>query len=272
MVGAGRATTALKAALVAAWLLAVAAAVHVPLVQDPEYRSLAAASLAFPILMAALFFGRLGGLAAALAASAVWGAQVVANPAEIATFHGRMVLAAILFFNVLALVVGAFAQRESRAKELYRGLFQGMPVGLYRSSVSGRILEANQAMARILGYADPRALLAVDAAALYVHPEERRRWLDLLLAQGEVRDHETLLRRADGTTVWVQNTGRTVRSATGAVEYLEGVVVDVDEVKAVREDLQATTSRLEKIIEFLPDACFVVDSEKRVIAWNRAVE
>jgi signal transduction histidine kinase/HAMP domain-containing protein len=36
--------------------------------------------------------------------------------------------------------------------------------------------------------------------------------------------------------------------------------------------IRAAHGQLEQIIEFLPDATFVVDKDKRVIAWNRAIE
>ncbi|MBM4090780.1 MAG: PAS domain S-box protein, partial [Planctomycetes bacterium] len=42
--------------------------------------------------------------------------------------------------------------------------------------------------------------------------------------------------------------------------------------KRADEVLREAHQRLEDIVEFLPDATFVVDQEKRVIAWNRAIE
>ena len=44
------------------------------------------------------------------------------------------------------------------------------------------------------------------------------------------------------------------------------------ERKLIRDALQATDEQLSAIIEFLPDATFVIDRQKRVIAWNRAIE
>ena len=39
-----------------------------------------------------------------------------------------------------------------------------------------------------------------------------------------------------------------------------------------REEPQGFDPRLVDIIEFLPDATFVVDANRRVVAWNRAME
>jgi len=38
------------------------------------------------------------------------------------------------------------------------------------------------------------------------------------------------------------------------------------------EDVEKSAELLKNIIEFLPDATFIIDKDKRVIAWNRAIE
>lgn len=43
-------------------------------------------------------------------------------------------------------------------------------------------------------------------------------------------------------------------------------------LKAAEKELQLVNKQLLDIIEFLPDATFVVDKDKTVIAWNRAIE
>lgn len=46
----------------------------------------------------------------------------------------------------------------------------------------------------------------------------------------------------------------------------------LDELERSREALAQVNQQLLDIIEFLPDATFVVDQHRRVIAWNRAIE
>jgi len=41
-----------------------------------------------------------------------------------------------------------------KSEERYHGLFEGVPVGLYRTTPAGRMLDANSALVRILGYPD----------------------------------------------------------------------------------------------------------------------
>ncbi len=45
-----------------------------------------------------------------------------------------------------------------------------------------------------------------------------------------------------------------------------------DELRAANEELKNSYKKLQDIIEFLPDATFVIDQDRKVVAWNRAVE
>ncbi len=47
---------------------------------------------------------------------------------------------------------------------------------------------------------------------------------------------------------------------------------DITESRHSREQLETANELLENIIEFLPDATLIIDKDKRIIAWNRAIE
>ena len=68
--------------------------------------------------------------------------------------------------------------RESEAH--YRTLFENVSVGLYRTTPSGQILDANPALVRMLGFPDRESLLAVNAADFFVDPADRERQQALL--------------------------------------------------------------------------------------------
>ncbi len=54
----------------------------------------------------------------------------------------------------------------------------------------------------------------------------------------------------------------------GAIESIR----DISESKKKEEELKESQQQLADIINFLPDATFVIDTEGKVIAWNRAIE
>lgn len=54
----------------------------------------------------------------------------------------------------------------------------------------------------------------------------------------------------------------------GAFETIE----DITEIKETEETLKTTNRQLEDIIEFLPDATFIIDKDGKISAWNKAIE
>ena len=54
--------------------------------------------------------------------------------------------------------------------------------------------------------------------------------------------------------------------------YFVAVFDIITERKRAQEALQEAHNRLDQIIEYLPDATFVIDADRNVIAWNRAIE
>ncbi|MCX8111005.1 MAG: PAS domain-containing protein, partial [Syntrophorhabdaceae bacterium] len=55
-------------------------------------------------------------------------------------------------------------------------------------------------------------------------------------------------------------------------EQIFVIIRNLTEQKKVEANLQASNKTLEDIIDFFPEATFVIDAKRRVIAWNRAIE
>jgi PAS domain S-box-containing protein len=129
------------------------------------------------------------------------------------------------------------------AEARYHGLVEHVPVGLFRTTPSGTILDANPAMVELLKFKDREDLLAVNATSLYVNPEEREREHRQRDADGVTRDFQVELRTNDGGTVWVRMNTRALRD--GAREYWEGTIEDItnqrraDEAERRAETLRA---------------------------------
>ncbi len=129
----------------------------------------------------------------------------------------------------------------------YRSLFEGVPVGLYRSTPTGAFLEVNPALLRLLHYPDVQTLTTHNAAALYSDPDVWVRWMAVLVSEGKITDFECQLRRYDGTLIWVQTSAHLVRDADGNAEYLDGAIIDITERKDTEAGLQARTAKLEAV-------------------------
>jgi len=140
-------------------------------------------------------------------------------------------------------------QATKEAETRYRNLFERVPVGLYRTTPDGQILDANPAMVEMLGYPDRESLLATNTDDLYVNPKERQRWQVQMEREGLVRDFETQLRRRDGTIIWVMDSARAVQDAEGRVLYYEGSLEDITERKRAEAELRETNIQLQAALQ-----------------------
>ncbi len=128
------------------------------------------------------------------------------------------------------------AMVQARTREL-RSLFDGIPIGLLRTTKTGRILDANPALAQIMNFPDRESLLRTNLAAFYVDPEDRARLMNLLESQEVVHGFETRFRRSDGSVVWVAMTTRAIQPGEGETLY-EGAIQDIDEQKRAEQELE----------------------------------
>ena len=120
------------------------------------------------------------------------------------------------------------AQRALRlSEERHRGMFDHLPMGVYRCTPEGEFLDANPALVRILGYPDPASLASLYAYTFYVNAEDEETFKARLREFGIVRGFETQLRGVDGRNIRLRNTARIHRDADGEVGYVEGVIEDV---------------------------------------------
>ena len=120
------------------------------------------------------------------------------------------------------------AQRALRvSEERHRGMFDHLPMGVYRCTPEGEFLDANPALVRILGYPDPATLASLYASTFYVGTEDEETFKARLKEFGIVRGFETQLRGVDRRNIRVRNTARIHRDADGEVGYVEGVIEDV---------------------------------------------
>jgi len=163
------------------------------------------------------------------------------------------------------------ALQQSEAK--YRNIFENATEGIFQTTLSGQILSANTALAKMAGYGTAQEM--IDFAKIrdmYVNPDDRTKLIRTVEKKGMLQGFETELYRKDGSRFWVSINMHIVRDKEGRIQCLEGTNTDITMRKRAEKELMESRQELSDIIEFLPDATLVIDKEGRVIAWNRAME
>lgn len=169
------------------------------------------------------------------------------------------------------------------SEEKFRSLFENVNEGIYQSTLDGRLLTANPAMVRMLGYASVQELLGVNIARdLFVDPSARAEWIRHCETASGFVNSEVRLRRKDGSRITALESVRVVRDTSGSILYFEGTITDITEQAAASEllarqhlELQETFKQLEQsrnmlqlIIEAIPVRVFWKDRNLRYLGCN----
>lgn len=155
------------------------------------------------------------------------------------------------FKSLLKLTIGSFntelrerqrveaALRTSDAK--YRSIFENAIEGIFQTTPDGRFINVSPSFARIYGYDSPNELIqSVNdiGREIYVHPQDRARFVEQVNQSGIVTEFEQQVRRKDGSIGWVSISARPVRNESGELVYLHGFVIDITERKHSEEVLR----------------------------------
>ncbi|NEP60177.1 MAG: PAS domain S-box protein [Symploca sp. SIO2G7] len=140
----------------------------------------------------------------------------------------------------------------SLGEEKYRHIFENAVEGIFQSTLDGRFIRANLALANIYGYQSPEELIANlqnVTHQLYVNPQDRVKLAQLLVQQEIVSGFESQKRRQDGTVIWTAESLRLVRNHYGEPLYYEGTVTDITLAKQAQEALCENEERFRMIVE-----------------------
>ena len=147
--------------------------------------------------------------------------------------------------------------RESEAR--YRSIFEHAVEGISQTTPAGEFRAVNPALAHMLGYdsADQLVGSVSSAEQLYMNPDHRATFRQLLEQQDTVAAFETCFLRRDGEPIWVSLNGRAVRDTTGAIVVFECTAEDITERRQAEESL----SLFRTLIDRSNDAIEVIDPD-----------
>jgi PAS domain S-box-containing protein len=158
------------------------------------------------------------------------------------------------------------------AEESYRKLFEGSIDGIYVTTPAGALLNANPALARMMGYDTPEDLIrgiGDITVAIYVHPEARAQYQFLMQRDGMVREFEYQVRQRGGAVLWLSDSATAVRDESGQIIRYEGTVRDITDQKRAEDAIAEGRRLLQQVIDTVPAVINVKDKQLRYILMNR---
>lgn len=156
-----------------------------------------------------------------------------------------------------------FEKKLIESEEKYKGIFQNASEGIFQSTFDGKYIDANPAIAKILGYESPEELMrevSDISAQLYVNSQDRQHVNSEIKSKGKINNFETKLKRKDGKEIFVKMSARAVKDKSGEISYIEGIVDDVTLEKQLEK-----ASRMEAIGQLAGGIAHDVNNQLTVI-------
>lgn len=168
-------------------------------------------------------------------------------------------------------------EMEERIREqerLLRSITDNVSDGIYRFAPNEGLVYANEAFAQMFGYDSVAEVLALTPQELHAHSQAEA----ALLRAGNASSsdtHEVVFRRRDESTFTGLLSGTVVTDETGEVEYVDGVVTNITDLKDRERQLQRERDRFETLFDNLPTPVVqgvLVDGGAEVQTVNREFE
>jgi len=150
--------------------------------------------------------------------------------------------------------------QDYREVEEYKSIFENATEGIFQSTIEGRFLKVNPAMARIFGYDSPEDMVTSITdipKQIYVEEESRKKFLEEISKRGQLENFEARNYRKDRSIIWTRTNARSVRDDKGDILYFEGFLTDITAQKEADLALHESEQRYRSLVDHLPGVVFL---------------
>jgi len=126
--------------------------------------------------------------------------------------------------------------RFREQSEQYQLMFENALVGMYRCAPDGRLIMANPALVRVLGYSSFEELARLNLDREIRARGSRETFMERIGTAGHVVGLESVWTARDGRELCVLENARAVRDEAGRLLYVEGSAEDITERKRAEEE------------------------------------
>lgn len=181
--------------------------------------------------------------------------------------EGRLVAEVIrsgpraLVLAIVQQVAAAAEGSEVVARGSYRALFNEAAEGMYRRLPNGGYIDANPAMARILGYPSSEVLLRESLhspSLVYVEREQAMRIAERLGRRERIERERSRVYRRDGSVIWISENAHAVTGPDGRVLFFEGTIVDITEQVEAVAALRDSRQLYRAVVDYSRDGVFLI--------------
>jgi len=158
--------------------------------------------------------------------------------------------------TILARDITALRRNEARFTEL----FETLQEGIYIVTPDDRILDANPALIRMLGYESKEELLARKVSEIFPDEALRTAFQGEVDRQPVLEGREIMLVRKDGRPLICLNTAAAVRDNSGKIVRYQGALMDITVRREIERRLYKQQEFARRLVDSFPDLILVLDT------------
>lgn len=153
-------------------------------------------------------------------------------------------------------------------EERYRRFFEEDFSGNFICTPEGKLVTCNSAFAKIFGYDSVEELLSADTCALFGKGEGRDNYIQLLRQHRRLENYREHVTKKDGSLIYVIANIVGEFDERGALQRIQGYVIDETERRESKEKLEKSLSLLRATFESTADGILVVDMAGTIVSFN----
>ena len=158
------------------------------------------------------------------------------------------------------------------SEERFRSLYENATMGIYRTTLDGKILMANPALVKMLGFSSFEDLAHRNLQEEGYEPDyPRAKFIETLEKEDKIIGLESAWYQRDGNTLYVRESASVIRDAEGTILYYDGNIEDITYRKQAEEALRESEERFSKSFKTSPISFMIATMEDgRIMEVNDA--
>ncbi len=161
------------------------------------------------------------------------------------------------------------------SEQKYSRIFENAPIGIFHSTLEGRILLVNPILAELFGYKRPEDMISANinaAEKLYMQSELRNQIVLKAIESKRFVNSEVNLKRLNGDSFIANLKMRIVKERNSEQEYIEGFIEDITKRKMTEYALKESEKHHRSVVTSLHEGIIIHSSNGMIEKMNKRAQ
>ncbi|MFW5792722.1 MAG: PAS domain S-box protein [Bacteroidota bacterium] len=173
----------------------------------------------------------------------------------------------------LALIRKQLEQKLIESEQKFRNLYENASIGIFRTNPEGKILMANPAMVKMLGYDSFEELKKQNIILNgFKSNNELQRFQNEIENHGIVKGFESIWKLNNGNVIYTLESARLIKDNDGKIIYYEGTLEDITERKIAEDKIRESEQKFKLLADYTHNWEYWMNENREFVYMSRSCE